>query len=240
MEDLASYLPIGTTVLSTLFAAVVFRRYAEKRRRGESALHLLWWGLGIATFGVGTFTEGFTTLFGWNEPVFRSWYISGALLGGAPLAQGTVYLLLDRRTAHRLTIAIMTYISLAAIAVLLTPVDASIAEDVLSGRVIEWTWVRLLSPLINLYAVVFLIGGAIYSAFRYRAQDMSRLAYANGLIAVGAILPGIGGSFSRAGYTEVLYVGEFIGIMLIYLGFRFSVRSRTPAHSPEQVSIASA
>jgi len=41
---------------------------------------------------VGTFMEGWTAIFGWNETIFRSWYISGALLGGAPLAQGTVYL----------------------------------------------------------------------------------------------------------------------------------------------------
>ena len=42
----------------------------------------------------------------------------------------------------------------------------------------------------------------------------------NLLIAAGAILPGIGGGFSRAGQTEVLYVAEFIGIILIYLGYR--------------------
>ena len=44
------------------------------------------------------------------------------------------------------------------------------------------------------------------------------------LIAVGALLPGIGGSFTRFGHTEVLYVTEFIGIILIYLGYRLAVR----------------
>ncbi|MGE5692910.1 MAG: hypothetical protein ACM3YF_03925, partial [Candidatus Zixiibacteriota bacterium] len=43
-------------------------------------------------------------------------------------------------------------------------------------------------------------------------------------IAVGAILPGIGGSFSRMGHTEVLYVTEFIGLLLIYRGYRLCVR----------------
>ena len=81
------------------FALEIFRRYRAHPER----LHLLWWAIGIATYGVGTFTEASTTLVGWNEPTFRAWYISGALLGGAPLAQGTVYLLLSRRTAHVLT-----------------------------------------------------------------------------------------------------------------------------------------
>jgi hypothetical protein len=35
----------------------------------------------------------------------------------------------------------------------------------------------------------------------------------NALIALGAIPPDTGGSFSRGGYTEVLYVGEFSAII---------------------------
>jgi sulfite exporter TauE/SafE len=42
----------------------------------------------------------------------------------------------------------------------------------------------------------------------------------NILIAVGAILPGIGGGFARAGVVEVLYVGELLGLILIWMGFR--------------------
>ncbi len=42
----------------------------------------------------------------------------------------------------------------------------------------------------------------------------------NWLIAVGGLLPGIGGSFTRAGYVEVLYVTELIGLILIWLGYR--------------------
>lgn len=90
------YVPVVTTVLAAIFSAEIFRRYREHPER----LHLLWWALGIAVYGVGTFTEATTSIVGWNEPTFRAWYISGALLGGAPLAQGTVYLLLSRRTAH--------------------------------------------------------------------------------------------------------------------------------------------
>ena len=99
-EQAVHYVPIVTTILAVIFSAEIFRRYREHPER----LHLLWWALGIAVYGVGTFTEAATTLFGWNEPTFRAWYISGALLGGAPLAQGTVYLLLARRTAHVLTV----------------------------------------------------------------------------------------------------------------------------------------
>jgi len=46
---------------------------------------------------------------------------------------------------------------------------------------------------------------------------------ANILIAIGAILPGIGGTATRMGYVEVLYVTEFIGLLLIWTGYRLSV-----------------
>ena len=114
------------------------------------------------------------------------------------------------------------YVALAAFFVLIVPVDASLADDkVLRGEVIEWRWVRLFSPLINTYAFIFLVGGAVWSAWHYwRGERADARVLGNLLIAVGAILPGIGGGFSRAGQTEVLYVAEFIGLILIYLGYR--------------------
>ena len=226
MENPALYLPIGTTVFSAVFAIVVLRRYWASRDK----LHLLWWGMGIALFGVGTLFESITTLAGWQEGVFRGWYISGALLGGAPLAQGTVYLLLPRATAHRLTVALIAFVTLASIAVLATPVDSAVAEEHrLSGDVIEWSWVRGLSPIVNTYAFIFLVGGAIVSALHFRKQAASSdRMWGNVLIAIGAILPGIGGTFTRFGVVEVLYVTELIGIVLIAIGYSYSVRERPP------------
>jgi hypothetical protein len=220
--QLVHYVPVVTTILSVPFAIEIYRRYREHPER----LHLLWWALGIAAYGVGTFTEAATTLIGWNAPTFRAWYISGALLGGAPLAQGTVYLLLARRTAHILTAILIAFITIASVAVLMSPIDYTQVESHrLTGRVLEWQWVRAFSPFVNMYAVVFLIGGAILSALRYSSNPATRhRVIANVLIAVGAILPGIGGTATRMGYTEVLYVTELAGLLLIWAGYRMSVR----------------
>jgi hypothetical protein len=214
------YLPIVTTVLAVPFAVAIGRRFLAYPDR----FHLLWWAIGVATYAAGTLTESLTTLFGWQEPVFRLWYITGALMGGAPLAQGTVYLLLRRPVAHRLTAVLVTVISVAAVAVLLSPIRYDLVEaHRLSGRVFEWTWVRRFSPFINLYAVIFLIGGAIVSAVRFsRSPDTRHRMWANVWIAAGAILPGIGGTFTRFGYTEVLYVTELIGLLMMWRGYVLS------------------
>lgn len=240
LVDAIPYLPLATTVLSVWFGTkILMRRAALRAFDGQPRTHLLWWGIGVYFFGIGTIVEGLTGVFGWSAVGFKAWYISGALFGGAPLAQGTVFLLLGRRTANILAVVLLTYIAIASAFILLSPINPPPAdENVLNGDVLEWQWVRLFSPLVNTYAVLFLIGGAIYSSFLFRAQR-GRSA-GNALIALGAILPGIGGSFSRAGYTEVLYVGEFLGIILIYAGYRLAIgqrlwgRESTPAPAPAQ------
>jgi hypothetical protein len=212
------YLPIVTTIFAAGFTVTLFKRWQRK----PAARYLLWWTIGVAMYGVGTLAESMTTLFGWSEPVFRSWYIAGALLGGAPLATGTVYLLLSKRVADRFAIALVSYVAIISALVLASPINPDLVEPGrLSGQVMEWSWVRLFSPLVNLYAVIFLVGGALRSAWQYSSEkDASSRVIGNVLIAVGAILPGIGGGFARAGVVEVLYVTELLGLTLIWAGFR--------------------
>ena len=231
------YLPIGTTLISVLFAALVYRRY---RLRG-GGIHLVWWSAGILVYGLGTFAESWITLFGWNPVIFKFWYIVGALLGGAPLAQGTVWLLMKPRTARALTPGLVSVVVLAAASVLASPINYELVNPNLpSGRAFGWQWVRAFSPFINTYAVIFLIGGAFWSAWRFHKAwrvDGRGAAIAhdrfvgNVLIAVGAILPGLGGGASRMGHTEYLYMGEFVGILLIAAGYWYNVRKR-PIHAP--------
>lgn len=222
MLSLIHYLPVLTTVLAAAFCRELVRRYRAHPER----LYYLWWSIGVAVYGLGTLTEALTTLFGWHPGLFRAWYISGALLGGAPLAQGSVYLLLPRRTAHILTAVLLLYVLAAATCVILSPLDLALVEPHrLSGRVILWHWVRYLSPLVNTYAVIFLIGGAILSAVRYARRLETRHRFlGNVLIASGAILPGIGGAATRMGHVEVLYVTELIGLLLIWWGYRLNIR----------------
>lgn len=221
MRSAVHYLPILTSGLALWFAPQLFRRWRGRR----PAPHLFWWGLGVALYGVGTVTESLTTLLGWSEPVFRAWYISGALLGGAPLAQGTAYLLLPRRSADRLTALLLAVVAVAAACVLLSPIALERVEaHRLSGRVLEWAWVRRFSPFINSYAFLMLVGGALLSAWRYRGVPGSRgKVLGNVAIAAGGLLPGIGGTFTRFGHVEVLYVTELAGLLLIYAGYRLNI-----------------
>jgi hypothetical protein len=211
-----SYIPVLTTIFSVFFLSRIVPHYLSKR-----SPYLLWWTLGVLTFGLGTLTESINAVFGWSEWNTKVWYIVGALLGGYPLAQGTIYLLMNRRFADISAVVCSTVIIVAAICVLLSPIAIPEGFDQrLTGRVLGWPWVRYFSIPLNLYALVFLFGGAVYSAIQYFAKERGRARFlGNIFIAIGALLPGIGGTATRFGYVEVLYVTELIGLIFIYYGY---------------------
>ena len=231
MIEFIHKIPIATTLLSVVFFVLIFDHWKSKR-----STYLLWWTVGVFCYGLGTLTESLTTIFGWNIYVFKSWYITGALLGGAPLAQGTVYLLMKRKVADRLTAVLLLMIVTASLFVILSPINYdAVEESRLTGSALAWQKVRLFSPFINIYAFIFLVGGAIYSSWVYYKEKVSgNRVWGNVLIAIGAILPGIGGSFTRFGYTEVLYVTELIGLILIFSGYLVIKNDHSPTLHKQQ------
>ena len=225
MLQATHYIPIFSTIISFWFASALFLHWRTK----PQAKYLMWWTIGVTLFGVGTLTESINTLFGWSVFNMKAWYIAGALLGAFPLAQGTVYLLLKEKTADILAWIFSIYVAIAAVFIILSPVDMSLVDpSTLTGKVMTWEWARLFSPLPNTYALIFLVGGAAWSAIQYaRKQGSGNRVLGNWLIALGALLPGIGGSFTRFGFVEVLFVTEFFGIIMIWAGYRAITQEQT-------------
>lgn len=220
------YIPVFTTAVAVVFSGLLFAKW---RRRPSP--HLLWWAIGVAFYGLGTLIEATITLTGNTIVLTKAWYIAGAILGGYPLAEGSLYLSYSRRFANRATAISLPVVVLASLFVVLSPVDlAKLELHRPSGAVLAWHWVRLITPFINTYAAFFLIGGAALSAWKYRQNaGTANRATGNALIALGALLPGIGGAMAKAGVVEALYVGECIGLLLIWLGERTCASRQSPA-----------
>jgi hypothetical protein len=110
----------------------------------------------------------------------------------------------------------------------------------LSGHAIVTSGIRTLTPFFNIYGVVTLVGGAVYSAWIfYRKRVLLNRTIGNILIAVGALAPAFGGAFSRFGIPGALYIGELIGATLIFLGFwraTTPMEEKTPQSATEAAS----
>ena len=220
-------LPLLSSLISFVFAFYVLKRYMERK-----GTHLLLWGVGTLFYGIGGFCEFYNGAFGWNPLVFRLWYLFGAILVAAWLGQGTVYLLARTRLANLLMVLLALASLYAAYRVFSAQLDPSLmlgtghTGSELSGHAIVTPGVRLLTPFFNIYGTLTLVGGAAWSAFIFwRKRVLLHRTIGNILIAVGALLPAFGGLFSRLQIPGALYLGEFLGVILLFLGF---LRATTP------------
>jgi hypothetical protein len=221
---LVHYIPILTTMLSAIFLALLLLR---ARQRGW-APHLMWWAAGIFAYGVGTAMESTITLWGNSVELNRAWYIAGAIFGGYPLAQGSVYLHFPRAKAHAMTIVTLGVALILTGGVLFAPVDVSVLESHRPSReLIDWPMIGSVGIVaINIYAVIFLVGTACWSALRFFTVHLNAgRAWGNVLISIGALMPAIGGSMAAFDHVEWLYVGEFVGIIFIWAGYAVCVRA---------------
>lgn len=212
------YIPIATTVISASFVITLLLRARKKKW----APHLMWWAIGIFFYGLGTAIESTITLSGNSEMINRVWYWAGAILGGYPLGVGSCYLLCSRKWANRLTAVSLVFVIIASVLVFIGPMRVDLLEAHRpTGRGIwVWKWLPWLTPFINIYALFFLVGGAMWSSYKFLTSDWN-LAKAIGttLIAVGGLLPAFGGVMTKAGMVEWLYIGEFTGLILIIIGY---------------------
>jgi hypothetical protein len=191
-------------------------------------------------YGIGGFAEGYYGLLGWSPFIFRLWYLFGAILVAAWLGQGTVYLLAKRRWAHAFMIILGLGSIYGALRVFGAELDPALMTTSLhtgsemSGHAIVTPGVRSLTPFFNIYGTVTLVGGAAYSAWLFwRKRVLLHRTIGNLLIAVGAMLPAFGGTFSRMGISGALYLSELFGAVIMFIGFWRAVTPMVEAQSRE-------
>lgn len=263
-------LPFLSTAIMLGFTFHVLQRFFVRRQ-----LYFLFWGIGLAMFGAGSFAEAYLAL-AWNKWVFFTWYLFGAALNAAWLGHGTLCLLVRKKWVHGLTILLVLgslfagYLMLQVMPRLDTeiftvekliseqygtkvldagetaPADAYIArmtykgEDVtvVRGLLPLGSSVRLTTPFFNIYGLLTLVGGAIWSAYLFwRKRVLPNRVIGNVLIALGALLIGFASTLTRLGYGQFLYLGELLSAILMFAGFRFAARPQ-PDEVPQSVPVA--
>jgi hypothetical protein len=229
------YLPFLSTTVTLIFTASVFLRYLSRKRT-----YLLLWSIGLLFYGLGTFSEivlGFT----FNEGILKLWYLTGAMLTAAWLGQGTISLLVRKKNVAPAITLVLTIVSIySAYLVWQAPITSAAAgyqvaepasiqyQEIL---VREGTPIILLTILLNIYGTITLVGGALYSTYIFwRKRVLENRMYGNILIAAGALMPALGGTFTKAGLPDWLYVSELLGAILMFLGF---LKATQAQESPE-------
>src|SRR6266516_4063579 len=88
-------LPFLSSALSFIFAAMVADQWIRRRQPYQ-----LVWTIGLLWYGISAGTEFLGGLLGWSEPLYRAWYLIGAVYVAGWLGLGTVYLLARTRFGY--------------------------------------------------------------------------------------------------------------------------------------------
>jgi len=206
-----SLLPVAAALVSLLFALLLLRSF-RARPAAQKAL----WASGFACFAVATACEAAAQRAGWSPGLFRTYYLAGGCLTVAFLGAGSAWLLLPRH--RKLVLAVLGAGIVSAIAaVLLAPVDANALAATTSGQPpannalggYAYLWAIALNSL----GTLFLVGGSLWSILRRQRVPQ------NVWIVCGALVVAAATGMSRAGDYSLVYVGELLGIALMFAGF---------------------
>jgi hypothetical protein len=215
-------LPVAAALVAMFFVLMLLRSFVS-RPAGQKAL----WASGFAFFAVATICEAVAQRSGWSPALFRTYYVSGGVLTVGFLGAGSAWLLLPRRGRDLLLGALLTGSLAAAITVWLAPLDVHALASTVSGRPPEN---GALSGHAFLWAVAFnsagtlaLVGGSLYSILRRRRVS------ANVWIGSGALVVALATGLSRTGDYSLVYLGQLVGISLMFCGFTFAGRKVEPS-----------
>jgi hypothetical protein len=158
-------LPFASSALSFVFFVLLVDQWRERRRPYQAV-----WAIGMLWYALSAGTEWLGGAVGWSEPLYRAWYLIGAIWVAGWLGLGTVYLLGRTRFGYAFALSLF----LAGLFTLLTqakydypqsgiaPIVYFVAAMVLAGGVVGLSVVG--SSRWPDLAAVAIVGGTVVSA----------------------------------------------------------------------------
>jgi len=213
---------VGAALVALAFACSTFERWLARHRRHELA-----WSGALALFVVAASALAAGAGAGWNGPVFRLFYLFGAILNVPFLALGTVYLLWGTRLGDRVALGLSLAGAFAVGVIVTAPFIAPIPRDTLvQGSQVFGVLPRVLAAVASAGGAVVILAGALWSIVR---QRRARAIVSNALIAIGTLVLGASGLFNSVfDAMSAFAVSLLVGITVIFLGFLVATTA-TPA-----------
>ena len=211
-------LAASATLIAIAFALSTYERWQRAHRAHELA-----WTAAFALFALASVALWVGASSGWTSLWFRLFYLFGAIVDVPVLAVGTVYLLGRRRTGDVTAAGVAMASAFAAGVLAMAPLTHPVpAHRLPKGSEVFGPLPRILAAVASAGGALVVLGGAVWSAWRYRR---GRMVLANASIALGTLVLGAGGLLnSTLGEMGAFAVSLAVGIALIFVGFLGSLR----------------
>jgi hypothetical protein len=202
LRPVEALLAFAAALLALRLAGLLARRARERR-----AVHLAAWSAGLAAYALGAAAIAWGASAGWNDGVFRAYYLFGGLLTAALLGTGS---LLGAGVRAAGPVALV-YVGLAIGVAVAVPLEASVSGTSIpeAQEHLELFPARVLAIVGNAAGSLALVGVAL-TGLRRRPVGNTLLLAGFAVAALGSALAGLGAAETAA------FVA--VGALLLYGG----------------------
>lgn len=220
--------PILSALISAL-CAVVIAGDARRRPRPDK----LAWAFAFVMFALAAGADAAGRSLGWEPWLARLYYATGPALVVGYLALGELYLLFPtamRRFAPGVAL-LLTAVWVSQ--VLGAPIDAARLPEEGWEAIERGPTLVAMGIAINTLGTAVIVGGLGYSVWRFRRlRSFRHRMIGCALIALGTLVVAAGGSLTRLGHYEYLYIAMAAGVSLIFAGVLWT-RRPAPGRVPD-------
>lgn len=229
-------LPVICSIISLLCAGVMFRDARRRPRPDKIA-----WSIAFLMFALAAGADAAGRAIEWTPWLARLYYATGPALVVAFLAAGQLYLLFPRVMARFGVGSTLLVTALWITMVVSAPIDRlRLAEDGWEA-IDRGPEMVALTVTINAIGTAIIVGGTGYSIWKFWRRDTQRNRMIGcASIAAGTIVVAAGGSLTRLGHYEYLYIAMAAGVALIFAGVLVSRTPEREARSRGQAAIVAA
>lgn len=209
-------LPLVAAITSGVMAMVMINRMRQKIRPQEVA-----WTVAFAMFATAAAAQVIGDLLGWTPLLARLYYVLGATLVVGWLGLGTWLVLVHKPWLRKLGLWSTLLLSGYGIGLVSqTPVNVPQLAETGWHALDKPVALTVLTISINSVGTLVLVGGALWSAWTFwRKRILKGRMQGLILLAAGALTVAAGGSLTRLGREQYLYVAMTIGVILMFWGY---------------------
>ncbi len=216
-----SVLSIIAAIAASLFAFDLWRDYRLRPRP-----HVAAYGTGMTMFAVATWALFIGVTFSWTGPIYRTFFLFGAVLNIPFLALGSMFLVVGKRSGHVMTVVLGAFTAIATTLTLTVPFQQPLPDSGIPQDMFETGFGPLLFARIGgAGGGTILIVLALVSLVRFWKKDRS-IVWGNTLILAGTLAAAWGGTRLALGEASGFALSVLIAVTLIWAGYRVATGRR--------------
>lgn len=218
-----SVLAAAAAIAATIFAGDLWHDYRQRPRP-----HIAAYGLGMTLFAIATWCLFIGVTWGWSGPVYRVFFLFGAVLNIPLLALGSMFLVVGKRAGHVMTIAVGAIAAISTTLTLTVPFEQPLPDGGIPHDMFATGFgPRLFAIIGGSAGATILIVLALVSLVRFWKKNR-RIVWGNALIVLGTFAAAWGGTGLALGEASGFALSLLLAVSFIWAGYRVASGGRRP------------